>query len=120
MPNILAIPGQQLNFADLLVNSTVPPDDELRLSRQAEKMLQLFVLAYRVGRDVSNGELREIGQQHNARLFEVRRYLVSRGFCIDLIRRGPGGVNFYRLLPIEKSDFYRKHREKLEMGGPWR
>ena len=82
------LPGQQLGFTDLALNSSVQCADEPRLSRQAQAMLQLFLRARDCGEEVSNIQLREIGQQHNSRLFEVRRYLVRRGFCIRSRRQG--------------------------------
>ena len=120
MPETITIPGQQLRFADLLLNPSVVPEDEDRLCAQAQAVLNLFAQARRLGTDVSTAQLAEIGCQYNARLYECRRYLVRKGFCIDLVRRGDHGVNFYRMVPIEKSEFHRKHREKLEAGGPWR
>ena len=44
------IAGQQLDFSDLLLNPSVRREDEARLSRQAERMPNLFLEARDAGR----------------------------------------------------------------------
>ncbi len=100
----------QLTFDDLiLLNPSVEPEDETRLSGQAQRILQLFVTARRDSRLVANVELISIAAQYNARLFEVRRFLVKHGFCIDLLRRDRGGICWYGMVPIDESTFYQQH-----------
>jgi len=101
----------QLVFADLLLNPSVPAEDEQRLTRQAEKILQIFVRARQQGRLVANTELVSLACQYSARLWEIRRYLVPHGFCVDLVRRGDNGLNWYSMVPLAESTFYKNHPE---------
>lgn len=101
----------QLTFDDLLLNPSVESNDEYRLSRQAERIVRLFVKARHGGRMVSNTELMEVARQYQARLFEVRRFLTAYGFCIDLVRREANGLNYYCMVPIDESTFYRDHQD---------
>ena len=97
---------------EILLNPSVPDEDVLRLSRQANKMYGLFRIRHRVGLCVSTIDLERIGNQYQARLYEVRRALIPLGWCIDLARKGTGGVNYYKLVRLEESVFYdaRKYR----------
>jgi len=54
----------------------------------------------------------QIGAQYNARLYEVRRYLVPKGWCIDRIAKD-GGQNTYKIVPVGDSEFYEKNRHKF-------
>jgi len=114
------IPDQQLSFEDMDLNSSVERRDGERLSRQAGEMLRLFLSARRRGEEVSNLQLRAIGSQQNARLYEVRRHLIKRGFCIDLVYKGKGGLNWYGICPLGRSEFYRRRRDRLEAEGGYR
>lgn len=105
--------GRQLGFIDL--NPSVPKVDESRLSRQAHQVLELFRNAHRKGQPVSTVELMEISAQYGSRLFEVRRFLVRTGWCIDCTKRTKTGVNYYRVVPLAKSEFYRSHKAKLDL-----
>jgi hypothetical protein len=102
----------QLTF-EILLNPSVEVEDERRLSRQAREMYLLFVARYRIGLVVSTSDLREIAAQYNARLYEVRRALVARGLCIDLVRKGMGGQNYYAIVALAESTFYKKHKDKF-------
>ena len=97
---------------DIALNSSVPPEDALRLSRQCRKMYRLFAYKYKLGLPVSTAELDEIGDQYQARLYELRRALIPLGFCIDLVWKGKGGINHYKMVPLAESKFYRKLKEK--------
>jgi hypothetical protein len=96
------------------LNPTVQPEDEERLSAQAERLLALFQQRRREGLTVHTGEMRDIACQYNARLYEIRRRLVKEGLCVDLVKRIPGtGINHYRIVPLAESKFYAAHRERL-------
>jgi hypothetical protein len=99
----------QFTFDDLFLNSSIESKDEIRLSGQAERILRLFIVARRDNRLVSNTALMAIGRQYQARLFEVRRFLVKHGFCIDLVKRNGNGVNYYSMVSVDKSTFYQQH-----------
>ena len=59
----------------------------------------------------------ELAAQYNARLYEVRRYLVTRGWCIDRVGHDTGrGENAYRLVPLSESTFYAQYKERLLCG----
>jgi len=90
------------------LNSTVTPQDQPRLSRQAQEVLDLFL----VGKTVTTSQLMHIGAQYNARLYEVRRYLIPRGWCIDLVGRD-GGQNTYRMVRKDESAFYQQNKHKF-------
>jgi hypothetical protein len=98
---------------ELLLNPSVEAGDEQRLSAQARRILTLFRTRHGLGLEVSTIDLQHIGLQYNARLYEVRRFLIRRGECIDLIRNGEGGVNYYKIVPLEKSEFYKNNKDKL-------
>jgi len=95
------------------LNSSVAVEDEARLSNQAQQILQYFREARRLGMKVTTRCLTRIAAQYNARLYEVRRYLIPQGFCIDLVRGGPDGNNEYQMVPLDQSKFYTKHRHKF-------
>ena len=107
--------GRQLHFVDL--NPSVSRRDEKRLSRLAERTLELFRRAYRQNRAVSTTELAAISSQYGARIHECRRHLIKRGWCIDRVSGGHGGVHYYRIRPIDRSQFVKQHRVKLQAEG---
>ena len=103
--------NSQLCFEDLLLNPSVHSEDEGRLSRQAKGILGLFIRARQEGQLVANTDMMEIACQYSARLWEIRRYLVPHGFCVDLVRRGSTGLNWYSMIPLAESTFYKTHPE---------
>ena len=106
--------GEQLTF-EVVLNPSVIASEAARLSRQAIEILDLLRTAWRDRRLVRTSELRALAGQYNARLFEVRRALVKRGFCVDLIERDTEtGNNGYAIVPVEKSTFYARHKERFE------
>ena len=94
------------------MNPSVAAADEDRLSRQARAMLILFESRKKMGFSVSTIDLRQIGCQYNARLWEVRRFLASRGEFIDRIGKDPkaAGVNHYKIVPFSESKFKGKEK----------
>jgi hypothetical protein len=98
---------------EILLNPSVPPEDELRLSKQAKRIYLLFTDAQRAGSLVSNRQLTQIGLQYAARLHEIRQALIAHNWCIDLARKDPNGVNWYGLVRLDQSQFYEKHRHKF-------
>jgi hypothetical protein len=99
---------------ELMLNPSVEKADEKRLTTLSRQMIRVFREAFSKKRTVSTSELVAISAQYNSRVWEIRRWLVPQGFCIDLVKRGPAGENQYSVVRIEKSTFYRKHKEKLE------
>jgi hypothetical protein len=98
----------QMTFEDAVrLNPSVRPEDAGRLGRQATDMLVLFALARRRGETVATTDLMRIAGQYNARLYEIRRHLVPRGFCIDKVRRDGNGVHHYAMVPVSESVFYK-------------
>ena len=102
-----------MELVEVLLNPSVPAEDELRLSAQAMKMWKLFRAWDKVGLLVSTADLMEIADQYQARLFELRRALINIGLCIDLVRKGKGGINYYALVNLENSTFYAARKGKL-------
>ena len=92
------------------LNPSVEAADEVRLSRQGRMMLGLFQTREAMGFTVSTIDLREVGCQYNARLWELRRYLAAQGKFIDRVRKDPKapGVNHYKIVPFEASTFNGK------------
>lgn len=106
--------AQQLIFEDMMVGSTVARDDEERLSRQNNLMLRYFVWCRRRNRPISTTELLRFGCQYQSRLFDVRRHLIPRGFCIDRSSGRKGtGIHFYRMVPLDESEWYAKRKDRL-------
>lgn len=99
---------------ELMLNPSVERGDEKRLTNLSRQMLRIFREAFRKGLSVSTSDMVTISAQYNSRVWEIRRWLVPQGFCIDLVRRGQNGENHYAVVRIEKSTFYRQHKEKLE------
>jgi len=97
-----------LPLFDIPLNSSVLVEDAERLSRQAAEILRLFIRQ----RSATTSQLMQIGAQYNARLYEVRRYLVPKGWCIDRVGK-QGGQNTYKLVPKDESEFYQKNRQKF-------
>ena len=85
----------------------------MRLSRQGWRMYRLFAANHKIGLCVSTIDLGGIGNQYQARLSEVRRALIPLGWCIDLVRKGVGGVNYYKLVRLQESTFYEDRKYKL-------
>ncbi len=103
------------NFhGQLMLNPSVQPGDERRLTRLSREMLKLFREAYRKGQHVSTSQLVEVSAQYQSRIWELRRWLVPMGWCIDLTKRGKSGENWYAVVRLDKSTFYKAHRAKLE------
>lgn len=100
----------QMTIAELeiLLNPSVKGKDELRLSRQAEKIYELLQRG-----PVKTSELSAIACQYNARLSEIRHALVKTGLMVDEIE-GSGGQNEYRIVGLEQSTFWKKVKEKNE------
>jgi hypothetical protein len=104
----------QLLFEDLTLNASVPRDDELRLSRQTHKMLRFFCWCRRRNRLATTTDLMRFGAQYQGRLYEVRRHLIPRGFCIDRISPTQGrAVHFYKMVPRDESEWYKKRKDRL-------
>jgi len=107
--------GEQLTF-EVLLNPSVLAAEEHRLSCQSYQILELFIAADRIGRIVRTSELADIARLYTARMVEVRRALVPKGFCIDLVERDTAtGNNGYALVPLAQSTYYAKHKERLDM-----
>ena len=104
---------RQLGFIDL--NASVRKDDESRLSRQAHQVLEVFRANHRRGQPVSTLDLMKISAQYNSRVYEVRHFLIPLGWCIDCVKRTKSGVNYYRVVALAKSKFYRLHKAKLDL-----
>jgi len=104
---------QQLSF-EILLNSTVLAEDEIRLTKQAWQIFRLFYSNGRVNPAVvTTGRLRAMAGQYNARLSEIRRALIPLGWCIDEFH-AVGGNNIYKMAPVETSRYCRDRPEKVE------
>lgn len=97
----------QLTF-ELLLNPSVRDVDQLRLSRQAEKIYELLQRG-----PVKTSELAAIGLQYNARLNELRHALVKVGLMVDQ-QEGQGGENEYTIVELDRSTFWKRVKERDE------
>lgn len=104
---------RQLLIEEIPLNPSVETEDEDRLHTQARDMRSLFFFRSRIFLPVSTIDLIDIGGQYNARLFELRRWLIKRELCIDLVRKGKGGVNYYVLVPLKHSSYYKEREGRL-------
>jgi len=110
---VTTLAGEQLTF-EILLNPSVLEAEEQRLSKQGYQILELFIEADRRGQVVRTAELAAIAKLYTARMVEVRRALVPKGFCIDLIERDTAtGNNSYALVPLAESTYYAKHKERF-------
>lgn len=88
----------QMKLAEILVNPSVEPEDELRLSRQA--MIIYRRLCNKVLPPPSNVELMDLSHSRNftARLSEVRQALQDKyGVTVKIVKKAKDGVNFYAI-----------------------
>ena len=116
------MPGEQLKFAICLgsdrkpeikipPNRSVRSEDIPRLSRQAKRIYELLQTG-----TVTTSQLSAIACQYNARLSEVRHYLIKDGLMVDEVP-GTGGENQYCIVKLNESTFWRKVRERQ---GQWK
>ena len=99
--------SQQLTF-ELLLNPSVRDADQLRLSRQAQRIYALLK-----SRPARTSQLAALSLQYNARLNELRHALAKVGLMIDQ-RDGQGGENEYTIVEIDRSTFWQRVKEKDE------
>lgn len=97
-----------LSELEILLNSSVEPQDVLRLSKQAMKIYELLQIG-----PVKTSDLALVSFQYNARVHEVRHALVKIGLMLDL-KEGEGGQNQYEIVSIEQSSFWKKVRKRNE------
>jgi hypothetical protein len=111
-------PYRQRDFRDLDVNPSVPASraEEDRLSNQAARILALFRSRYPSG-TVTTLEMAAISRQYGSRLWEIRRHLVRKGYCVDCVRRGSRGCHHYAVRDFSHSRFFKKHRAQFEAEG---
>ena len=113
----------QMMLAEIPLNPSVPIEDEDRVEAQDKKMRRLFFAHHKIGLFVSTIDLAEIGDQYQARLYELRRALIEHDLCIDrllrdelskeLAERSKKGIHYYHLVPLSKSRFYAERKAKL-------
>lgn len=88
----------QLTFEQLLLNPSVQQADEKRLSGQTKRIWELFEL--REGgtthyRKVWTSEMVHIARQYQARLYEIRQWLMRFGLTVERTgKRGPGDYRY--------------------------
>lgn len=106
---------RQMTLDEIPLNPSVKAEDEKRLSHQAREILSLFRYKLRLDLPVSTIELIGICGQYQARLWEVRRFLLKHcNQCIDRIR-GEKGCYYYKIMPKELSTFYAERKAKLDL-----
>lgn len=118
----------QMTFEDLRedidLNPSVKPEDEVRVEIQAKRMRRLFFARAKENQLVSTADLRGIGAQYNARLYELRHWLIKHGLCIDDIKNGQlskyqkerkkkKGIHYYSIIPLSQSTFYAERKDRL-------
>jgi hypothetical protein len=106
---------------EILLNPSVKPPDEIRLEGYCKAMFHLFVERYHYcikhpnASGVSTSEIIQIGKaQYQARLSELRRALIPLGWCIDRVS-GEGSVFFYKMVELNKSTFYQKRKDHINV-----
>jgi hypothetical protein len=95
---------------EAVLNPSVEKEDEKRLLKHLYSLWNLFWSRLEIGIVVvSTIDLMDCGKaQYGARLYELRRIMIPGGYCIDKVKRGKGGVNYYAIVPNERSTFYAK------------
>lgn len=86
---------QRLPLFDGLVNPSVAPDDEDRISDQAQR-----VYARLKHGPATNIELHNIALQYNARIYEIRRFFTEHapGWEVHIISKRTDGVNVFAII----------------------
>ena len=96
-----------------VLNPSVEAIDEMRLKGNLRSLFSLFRYYKKIGRRLSTLDLMtEAKAQYNARLNELRHFLIPYGLCIDRIG-GQGGVHYYEIVALSKSTFFKERYEKL-------
>lgn len=90
------------------VNNSVDPQDKPRLSRQAQAIHKRLKQG-----PATTSELAGFGLQYNARISEIRHVIVKDELMIDE-SPGAGGENEYSIVPLSKSTFWKRIKEKGE------
>jgi len=106
----------QMSFSELLLNSSVRSEDELGLGRQQVAIWRLFckVEDDRVRYEqVWTRQLRHAAAQYQARLSELRKWLIEYGLTIDCTGRGVAGDNRYEIVPLQGS----RYEKRLKLRG---
>lgn len=93
---------------EILLNPSVRDADQLRLSRQAERIYALLQSG-----PVRTSQLAALSLQYNARINEIRHALFKIGLMIDQ-RDGQGGENEYTIIELGRSTFWQRVKEKDE------
>ena len=92
---------------DILLNPSVKSQDEIRLSKQAQKIYKLLLRG-----EVFTSQMAVIACQYNARLSEIRIALLPFNKTVDLIFEDPTGNNAYKIVQFEGSK-YQEHLRNL-------
>lgn len=103
---------RQMMLGELLLNPSVPAEDERRLSAQAVRVWQLFVDEQNDFRQVTTNQLRAEAAQYNARLNEIRTWLKDSGLTIDIVAKDLYGGYRYEVREFEGSKYQRLLRKR--------
>lgn len=105
---------RQMMLTEILLNpSVVLSSDEKRLSRQAEKIWRLFCPnedSHYVA--VWTSELVAVAFQYNARLSEIRAWLIPYGLTIDVTGSNDRGNNKYQVVELEGSNYHKRLKRR--------
>ena len=96
------IPGRQMLLDEILVNPSVPPEDELRLSKQAMKIYEKLRGRKLYGGWVNTDEMAEIARQYGARLNEIRRALIPLGLIVGPPEKRDN-LNWYTIILLDDA-----------------
>ena len=117
---------RQMMLAEVPVNPSVKPEDELRLSRQALEVYKMLrwkpmwtsdlilpsgVVCIYCSWHFKPDQLTHINCQYLARLYEIRQALMPLGLTVDLTEEGESGNNKYEIVEF-KGSRYQAHLRK--------
>lgn len=99
-------------LTELMLNPSVKPEDETRLSQQAIRVWQLFCDGRNTYRPVWTSALRAVAAQYNARINEIRTWLRTYGLTIDNTGTNGNGDHEYRVREFEGSNYQKVLRRR--------
>ena len=90
----------QLTF-EILLNPSVKDEDIERLSAQAQEIYRRLEKGI-----LTTGDANSIACQYSARINEIRHALVKHNQMIDCVP-GDGGNNYFKIVPLNESTFWK-------------
>lgn len=92
--------ADQMLIDDIPVNYKVPPEDRLRLHRQARQIYEMLKKASAQNCFISNLQMSRVALKYTSRVSEIRVALEKIGQTVKCIK-GKKGLCYYAIVDIE-------------------